>query len=204
MRIAMETKIPHLLQGFVEQLRALFQEPLDEEARWRRIAALMPALIESPELRASARSWPEHPEGELPRNLLFYEDPDYRFVINGLIKKAHEGTPVHDHAHTWTVSALMEGEEQVTLYRRTDDRNRADFARLEKLADHEVHPGHVDLISPYVIHEEQAGPRRTISMIVRSEKTGSFPQNMFHMLSGKVTQSPGAAQFPYDLDSQGA
>ncbi|HUY19360.1 MAG TPA: hypothetical protein VMV15_09045 [Candidatus Binataceae bacterium] len=200
----METKVPHLLTGFVEQLRALFKESISEEERWRRIAALMPALIESPELRASARSWPEHPEGELPRNLLFYEDPDYRFVVNGLIKKPNEGTPVHDHAHTWTVSALMEGEEHVTLFRRTDDRSRADFARLEKLADHEVRPGHVDLVPPYVIHEELAGPRRTISMIVRSEKTGDFPQNMFHLVSGKVTQSRGASQFPYDLDSQGA
>lgn len=200
----METKIPHLLRGFVDQLRTLFKEPLSDEERWRRVAALMPALIESPELRASARSWPEHGEGQLPRNLLFYEDPDYRFVINGLIKKPHEGTPVHDHAHTWTVSALMEGEEHVTLYRRSDDRSHADFARLEKLADHEVRPGHVDVIPPYVIHEEQAGAQRTISMIVRSERTGSFPQNMFHMRSGKVTQSPGASQFPYDLNSQDA
>jgi predicted metal-dependent enzyme (double-stranded beta helix superfamily) len=197
----MEPKTPHLLRGFVDEVRALFKQPLSDDERWRRIAALMPALIESPELRASARSWPEHGPGEMPRNLLFYEDPDYRFVVNGLIKKPHEGTPVHDHAHTWTVSALMEGEEHVTLYRRADDGSRPDFASLEKLADHEVRPGHVDLIPPYVIHEERAGDCRTISMIVRSEKTGSFPQNMFHMVTGRVTQSPGAGQFPYDLDS---
>jgi len=197
----MEPKKPHLLHSFIDELRTLFKEPMSDEERWRRVAALMPALIESAELRASAHTWPEHADGELPRNLLFYEDPDYRFVVNGLIKKPREGTPVHDHAHTWTVSALMEGEEHVTLYRRADDGSRADFARLEKLADHEVRPGHVDLIPPFVIHEEQAGDRRTISMIVRSEKTGSFPQNMFHMVTGKVTQSPGASQFPYDLDS---
>jgi len=197
----MDNKIPHLLESFIGELRALFRQPLSDEERWRRIAALMPALIESRELRESARSWPEHGAGEMPRNLLFYEDPDYRFVVNGLIKKAHEGTPVHDHAHTWTVSALMEGEEHVTLYRRADDGSRPDFVRLEKLADHEVRPGHVDVIPPYLIHEETAGAQRTISMIVRSEKTGSFPQNMFHMVTGKVTQSPGAGQFPYDLDA---
>ena len=197
----MENKVPHLLEGFIAELRALFKAPLSDEARWRRIAELMPRLIESPELRESARSWPEHGTGEMPRNLLFYEDPDYRFVVNGLIKKPHEGTPVHDHAHTWTVSALMEGEEHVTLYRRVDDGRRPEFARLEKLADHDVRPGHVDVIPPYVIHEEKAGAQRTVSMIVRSEKTGSFPQNMFHMLSGRVTQSPGAGQFPYDLDA---
>jgi hypothetical protein len=95
----------------------------------------------------------------------------------------------------------MEGEEHVTLYRRADDGRRADFARIEKLADHEVRPGHVDVIPPFVIHEERAGAQRTISMIVRSEKTGSFPQNMFHKVTGKVTQSPGASQFPYDIDS---
>ncbi|MBF6569780.1 MAG: hypothetical protein IVW54_12995 [Candidatus Binataceae bacterium] len=196
----MKASAPILLREFVEQLHTLFTEHLRDDERWERIAALLPSLLNSPDLHASAKAWPEHAAGERPRNLLFYEDPVYRFVINGLIKKPHEGTPVHDHAHTWTVSGLMEGEERVVLYRRADDGSQPDFARLETLEDRRVGPGHVDVIAPYVIHEEHAGDRRTVSIIVRSERTGSFPQNMFHVISGKVTQAPGAGQFPYNLE----
>lgn len=32
--------------------------------------------------------------------LLFYEDPDFGFVINGLTKTPHTRTQIHDHAHS--------------------------------------------------------------------------------------------------------
>ena len=43
------------------------------------------------------------------------------FVVNALVKDPGEQTPIHDHAHTWTLYGVLEGGEKVTRYRRADD-----------------------------------------------------------------------------------
>ena len=154
---------------------------------------LLPALLASPALQASAKSWPAPPENH-PRaqNLLFYEDPDYRFVINGLIKRPGSTTAVHDHAHTWTVYSVLEGEERVVRYRR-------DGGRLAEDGDYHVRPGFIDIVPPRMIHAEFAGPGRTVAVIVRSEKVGGFMQGRFDPATGAAGEAPGPEQVPYAL-----
>ena len=123
-------------------------------------------LLDSASLKENAKSWPTAPANHArPQNLLFYEDPDYRFVINGLIKRPGEATAVHDHAHTWTVYSVLEGEERVVRYRRAG-------AALVEDGDYLVRPGFIDIVPPHMIHAEYAGPARTVAVIVRSEKVG--------------------------------
>lgn len=192
-------RAPPLLAPFVEAVRALWRQPLSEPERWARIGELMPMLTGSPELQASAKHWPAPgPEARRPQNLLFYEDPDYGFVINGLIKPPRSGTPVHDHAHTWTVYAVLEGEEHVVRYRRAADGSDGG-ARLVKTDDYVVGNGYVDVVPPGVIHAEYAGEARTVAVIVRSERVGGFMQGMFDPATGAVSQAPGPEQVPYRL-----
>jgi predicted metal-dependent enzyme (double-stranded beta helix superfamily) len=166
--------------------------------RWQKIGALMPMLTASKALQESAKAWPvPGPEAKRPQNLLFYEDPDYGFVINGLIKAPRSGTPVHDHAHTWTVYAVLEGEEHVVRYRKTNAGK--DTAELEKTDDYIVGNGYVDVVPPGVIHAEYAGDARTVAVIVRSERVGGFLQGMFDPATGKMSQAPGPEQVPYRL-----
>jgi predicted metal-dependent enzyme (double-stranded beta helix superfamily) len=189
----MPTEAPTLLRDFVAAVRALWQEDLDEAQRWRRVADLLPMLLQSPALRASAQSWPapppDHPRAQ---NLLFYEDPDYGFVINGLIKRPGDATAVHDHAHTWTVYSVLEGEERVVRYRRAGE-------RLEEDGDYHVRPGFIDVVPPRMIHAEFAGPARTVAVIVRSEKVGGFMQGRFDPATGAAGEAPGPEQVPYRL-----
>jgi len=189
----MSTEAPAVLRGFVAAMRALWQEELPEAERWARVAGLLPTLLQSPALQASAKSWPAPPAGH-PRaqNLLFYEDPDYRFVINGLIKRPGDTTAVHDHAHTWTVYSVLEGEERVVRYRRAG-------GRLEEDGDYHVRPGFIDIVPPRMIHAEFAGPARTVAVIIRSEKVGGFPQGRFDPATGAAGEAPGPEQVPYAL-----
>jgi hypothetical protein len=47
-------------------------------------------LLADPWVKEQSRNWPDCSQGgERAENLLFYEDPDYKFVINGLIKAPH-------------------------------------------------------------------------------------------------------------------
>jgi predicted metal-dependent enzyme (double-stranded beta helix superfamily) len=195
----MRDATPEILREFVERTRTLWQEPLSDAARWERIGVLAHELLGSEELRERAQSWPvPDPDRLRAANLLFYEDPDYGFVVNGLIKGPKAGTPVHDHAHTWTVYGVLSGEERIVRYRRVDG-GAADQAQLEKTDDYVVKPGFVDVVPPGIIHAEYAGEDRTVAVIIRSERVGSFPQNMFDPGTGKVTQAPGPEQLPYAL-----
>ncbi len=188
-----------ILRPFVEAARALWREELSAEERWRKIGLLLPMLLESEALRESARSWPAPgPQSRRAQNLLFYEDPDYRFVINGLVKRPGDDTPVHDHAHTWTVYGVLSGEERVVRFRRVDDGSQP-RATLEPIGDYVVAPGYVDVVPPGLLHAEYAGDDRTVAIIVRSERVGGFPQNMVDPHTHALTQAPGPEQIPYRL-----
>ena len=72
---------------FVAALRGLHANEADEAARWNAAAQELKELLDDPELKSHAEGWPTSPaklglEGK-HANLLFYEDPDYGFVING-------------------------------------------------------------------------------------------------------------------------
>jgi len=189
----MDIDVPLLLRDFVAATRALWQEELPDAERWQRVAALLPMLLNSPAIKESAKSWPAPPiNHHRAQNLLFYEDPDYHFVINGLIKRPGDTTAVHDHAHTWTVYSVLEGEERVVRYRRNGDALDAD-------GDYHVTPGFVDIVPPRMIHAEFAGPARTIAIIVRSEKVGGFMQGRYDPATGRTGEAPGPEQIPYAL-----
>jgi predicted metal-dependent enzyme (double-stranded beta helix superfamily) len=187
------TETPELLRDFISAVRALWREELSDAERWHRVARLLPMLLDSPAMQESAKSWPaappDHPRAQ---NLLFYEDPDYRFVINGLIKRPGATTAVHDHAHTWTVYSVLEGGERVVRYRRNG-------GALEEDGDYHVRPGFIDVVPPLMIHAEFAGPERTVALIVRSEKVGGFMQGRFDPVTGAVSEAPGPEQVPYQL-----
>jgi len=191
---------PAIMAPFVEAVRALWKQPLSEAERWQKIGEMMPMLTGSKALQESAKAWPAPgPEAKRPQNLLFYEDPDYGFVINGLIKSPRAGTPVHDHAHTWTVYSVLEGEEHVVRYQRDNAGAGGDKATLTKTGDYIFGNGFVDVVPPGVIHAEYAGEGRTVAVIVRSERVGNFMQGMFDPATGKVSQAPGPEQVPYRL-----
>ena len=186
-------QIPAPLADFVSAVRALWQEPLGESERWARVAELLPMLLESKAIQDLAKGWPQPPENHpRPQNLLFYEDPDYRFVVNGLVKRPGEATPLHDHAHTWTVYSVLEGEEKVVRYRQ-------DGGALAEEGVYTVRPGFIDIVPPRMIHAEFAGPARTVALIIRSERVGGFPQRRFDAKTGAESAAPGPEQVPYTL-----
>jgi predicted metal-dependent enzyme (double-stranded beta helix superfamily) len=131
--------------------------------------------------------------------LLFYEDPDYKFVINGLIKAPKSRTQIHDHAHNWTLYGVLDGHETIERYERLDDGSKADYADVRRTIEVKVGPGKVDLVPPYQIHAEESGEERTVAIIVRAEKAGSFLQGRYDPVTKKYWQGYGPKQLPYEL-----
>ncbi len=185
------------VEEFVTALRAACAAGLAGEARWRRCGDLLAALLGDPALRAHAQDWPVGGfDGRRADNLLFYEDPDYGFALNGLIKKPGGRAQIHDHGPAWTVYGLLEGRERIVRFGVVTGQDGA--RRLEETMSTECGPGDVDIVRPHEIHSEYAGETRTVAFIVRSQRTGTFPQMGYENgVDGERIAGPN--QVPYDL-----
>jgi predicted metal-dependent enzyme (double-stranded beta helix superfamily) len=156
-------------------------------------------LLADPSVREQSKQWPTCQQTGRAQNLLFYEDPDYKFVINGLIKAPKSRTQIHDHAHNWTLYGVLDGTETIERYERIDDRSRPDYAEIRKIVNLEVGAGKIDLVSPYEIHAEESGEERTVAIIIRAEKAGGFLQGRYDPVSHKYWQGYGPEQIPFEL-----
>ncbi len=195
-------KIPELacFQRFVPAMRELWKLDLSEDERWKRVGGLLPMLLDDPELRAHAATWDLTlgPDDKYT-NLLFYEDPDYGFVINGLVKGPSGVTPVHDHAHTWTAYSVIYGSEDVIRMQLDHDAPAGKIAKMRETGHYTVKPGFVDVVPPRLLHMERVGDAKTAAIIVRSARVGGFDQRMWNNRTHEHFIDKGPRQVPFEL-----
>lgn len=192
-----DTKQLPVFEKFIQDLRAAWSELPDMEARMKKGQQLLEALVKDEGLRQASRSWPST-EGR--KNLLFYEDPDYGFAINGVVRIPGRKGSIHDHAHAWTAYGLLDGTESLERFRRIDDRSKEGHAELELEIVTQGTPGKVDLVPPFDIHAEQGGPTRSVAIILRSERVaGKVPQGSYSMEGNLYRQIEGPTNIPYNI-----
>ncbi len=189
------------VRKFVDTVRGLCAEGREGETLWPEVASHLRDLLADPELQAHTRTWPDTKQGDgAPGNLLFYEDPDYGFVLNALVKAPHSTTNIHDHGPSWTLYGVLEGGEHIERYERKDGGAPGDApATVEKNGDFDVTPGYIDVVPPWQIHQERNGDDRTIGFIVRSQRSGTFVQYRFDPATGGVSSYNGPRQIPFVL-----
>jgi len=188
------------LSRFIVSTRKLFSEEKDLGRRWEKLAPLLRELLADDRIRESSKSWPECAHKERAENLLFYEDPDFGFVVNGLTKAPNTRTQIHDHAHNWTLYGVLEGTETIMRYERVDDRSKPEYAEIRGVSKLRAGPGEVDLVRPWEIHAEASGEERTVAIIVRAEKAGGFLQGRYDPVNKKYWQGYGPIQVPYKIE----
>jgi len=192
--------MPHTaVQKFIASARQLCAEEKDPVKRWQNMAPLLQDLLADPAVREQSKNWPTCSQSDRAQNLLFYEDPDYKFVINGLIKAPKSRTQIHDHAHNWTLYGVLDGTETIERYERVDDRSKPDYAEIRKMVNVKVGAGKIDLVPPYEIHAEESGEERTVAIIIRAEKAGGFLQGRYDPTTNKCWQGYGPEQIPFEL-----
>jgi len=202
--LAVETKTQNALDRFITKTRDLFAEEQDLDKRWAELTPILAELLSDPEVQEASTHWPDcvAKDGRA-ENLLFYEDPDYGFAINGLTKgggrQAGERTRVHDHGHIYTLYGVLDGHERVERYERIDDRSRPEYAEIRKADDVLVGPGEIDLVKPYEVHAEVTVGERTVAVIVRSQKAGEFNQGRYNTETYEYFESVGPRQTPCEM-----
>jgi predicted metal-dependent enzyme (double-stranded beta helix superfamily) len=185
---------------FIQSARELFAREEDLDRRWEGLKPLLSDLLADPEVVEASTRWPECAHKERAENLLFYEDPDYGFVVNGLTKAPQTRTQIHDHAHNWTLYGVLDGTETIMRYERVDDKSKFDYAEIRGVSKLRAGPGQVDLVRPWEIHAEASGEERTVAIIVRAEKAGEFLQGRYDPVNRKYWQGYGPIQVPYTLE----
>ena len=197
----MSRQLLPVVQEFVKRVRDYFQQSYDETELWRRVCADLELLLKDPDLKKSCAMWPDTKKGNCPPgNLLFYEDPDYKFVLNALVKTPLAETNIHDHGKSWTLYGVLEGGEHIQRWQRVDSNPRESGpATLIQDGAVNVTPGYIDLVPPWQIHQEKNGDHRTIGFIVRSQRSGTFDQYRYDTTNGSVQANSGPTQIPYEL-----
>jgi predicted metal-dependent enzyme (double-stranded beta helix superfamily) len=194
--MAHPTRLP-VFEKFIQDLRAAWAASSDVEARMKQGTKLLEELVKDHSLRAHSKDWPST-EGR--KNLLFYEDPDYNFAINGVVRVPGRKGSIHDHAHAWTAYGVLDGTETLQRFRRLDDGGKTGYANLELESVSEGIPGKVDLVPPFAIHAEQGGPARSVAVILRSERVaGKTTQGSYDKEQHTFWQVDGPTQVPYEI-----
>ena len=106
-----------MFEKFIADVRMAWSELPDTERRMKRVKVLLERLVNDPTMKEHYRSWPST-EGH--KNLLLYEDPDYQFVVNAVVRTPGHDGRIHDHAHAWTAYGVLDGTERLERYRRID------------------------------------------------------------------------------------
>ncbi len=199
----METKSQNALERFISKTHELFAKEPDLDKRWTALSPILAELLADPEVKEASKEWPDCVQADgRAENLLFYEDPKYRFAVNGLIKgDARQGRParIHDHAHIYTLYGVLDGRERIERYERIDDRSRPGFAEIRQTTDLLVGPGEIDLVKPYKIHRETTVGERTVAVIIRSEKSGGFNQGRYNTETNEYYEGLGPRQTPIEM-----
>jgi predicted metal-dependent enzyme (double-stranded beta helix superfamily) len=186
-----------IFEKFIQEVRAVWAELHDTEGRMKRVQVLLEGLVNEPTMKQHCKSWPST-EGH--KNLLLYEDPDYQFVVNAVVRTPGRDGRIHDHAHAWTAYGVLDGTERLERYRRVDGGKNEGYALIELESLTEGYPGKVDLVPPFAIHSEKGGPARSVAVIVRSERlVGKTLQGRYDAKTDKYDQSEGPTQVPFEL-----
>ncbi len=184
-------------EKFIRDLRAAWTELPDMAARMKKGQKLLEELVKDSAMREASKSWPST-EGR--KNLLFHEDAECGFAINGVVRMPGRKGSIHDHAHAWTAYGVLDGTESLERFRRVDDRSKEGYAELELESVTEGHPGKVDLVPPFDIHAEQGGPTRSVAVILRSERVaGKVLQGSYDREKRTYRQIDGPTNIPYEV-----
>jgi predicted metal-dependent enzyme (double-stranded beta helix superfamily) len=190
------TTLP-VFEKFIRDLRAIWAATSDNAARMAQARLLMERLIHEEALIAHSKGWPF----TVGQNLLFYEDEEYNFVVNAVVRPPGYVGSVHDHAHAWVLYGVMDGQERLERYDRLDDGKRPDYAELRLASDTKGERGKVDLVPPFAIHAERGGPLRSVAMILRTERlVGRIMQHGYDPKTNAVKEMWGPKQVPYALE----
>lgn len=183
-------------EAFIADLREIWRTHATDETRMSAARDKLRALTTLPAIREHSKGWPF----TVGQNLLLYEDAEFGFVVNAVVRPPGYKGGVHDHADAWVLYGVVDGAERLERYERIDDGSVEGRAEVRLISDTQGLPGVVDIVPPYEIHAEQGASDRSAALIVRSQRVvGRVMQNGYDVAGKTVAKRWGPQQVPYSL-----
>jgi predicted metal-dependent enzyme (double-stranded beta helix superfamily) len=183
------------MMDFVAGMRAILAAEKDFGKAFEAARPHLARLLAEPALARAAAKWPVCNR----ENWLLFEDPDYGFVLDGLIKAPGQKTSIHDHGPIWVLYGLLSGGEDICHFERTDGGRGEGPARIAETGRSTVAPGMLDLVAPYAIHSEEAGAKGSVAVILRSARPDQVATGRFDPDAAYWRESPGIRQVSMPL-----
>jgi predicted metal-dependent enzyme (double-stranded beta helix superfamily) len=185
-------------EKFIQDIRTAWAALPDTETRMKKTAELLKTLVADQTMREHCKNWPST-DGH--KNLLLYEDPDYGFAINAVVRVQGAQGRAHDHAHSWTAYGVLDGMEKMERFRCLEDRRKEGYVKIELQSISESGAGTVDLVPPFEVHAEKGALNgRSVAVIVRSERVaGKVLQGRYDVETGKYFRGEGPTNVPFEV-----
>ena len=183
--------VKYTVADFVQEMEELLQSQPDQEKLFDRGSDYLTRLISNPDAiperfrqpvgvgrRANHGSW------------LLHHNPDSGLLVTTVVWGSGDHAAPHDH-RTWGMIGVMDNLLTETRFRRVDDRQRADWARLEQDRSATVKPGEVSLLIPEVdeIHQmDNYTDRPTVEVHVYGQDLRGLERVRYDLETGAVKQ----------------
>ena len=183
--------VKYTVADFVQEMEELLQSQPDQEKLFDRGSDYLTRLISNPDAiperfrqpvgigrRANHGSW------------LLHHNPDSGLLVTTVVWGPGDHAAPHDH-RTWGMIGVMDNLLTETRFRRVDDRQRADWARLEQDRSATVKPGEVSLLIPEVdeIHQmDNYTDRPTVEVHVYGQDLRGLERVRYDLETGAVKQ----------------
>lgn len=183
--------VRYALEDFVQDMEDLLVSQPTDEKIFDKGSACLSRLIANPDaiperFRQPAGSGTRSNHG----SWLLHHSPDSGLLVTAVVWGPGDHAAPHDH-RTWGMIGVMDNALTETRFRRVDDREREDWARLERDRSAVVKPGEISLLIPEVdeIHQmDNFTDRPTVEIHVYGQDLRGLERVRYNLETGAIRQ----------------
>ena len=183
--------VRYALEDFVQDMEDLLVSQPTDEKIFDKGSGCLSRLIANP------NAIPERfrqPVGSGTRSnhgsWLLHHSPDSGLLVTAVVWGPGDHAAPHDH-RTWGMIGVMDNALTETRFRRVDDREREDWAQLERDRSAVVKPGEISLLIPEVdeIHQmDNFTDRSTVEIHVYGQDLRGLERVRYNLETGAIRQ----------------
>ena len=185
----MTTRVRYSLEDFVQDLQELIGAAPDRQRLFDRGSAHLERLLRAPDAIPEQYKRPIG-AGRRPSHGSYVLHRGPGLFVTSVVWGPGEHIGPHDH-HTWGMIGVLGNGIQEMRFRRVDDRESEEFARLERGRTMLVRPGEVSLLIPDVdeIHQlDNFSDRPTVEVHVYGEDLVGLDRCQYDLETGRITR----------------
>ena len=183
--------VKYTLDDFVHEMNDLLVSQPNQEKIFDKGSDALSRLIANPDAIPERFRQPVGAGGRANHgSWLLHHSPDSGLLVTAVVWGQGDHAAPHDH-RTWGMIGVMDNALTETRFRRVDDRQKEDWARLERDRSAVVKPGEITLLIPKVdeIHQmDNFTDRPTVEIHVYGQDLRGLERVRYNLETGAIRQ----------------